>query len=136
MPADRHVHASLGIVSTFKNVTKKRYAIETSHEQHGGKAKAITLSTEGLNFKLSLLNLMNGKIFSLFVNNTDNGGSLATTLIVACCFFGILLILSIIGYLYLRLRMGPRLRRLPSDHHELTLQGPIIEVVSIGFATN
>lgn len=55
LPVDRHVHASLGVVSTFRNVTKKRYAIETSHEQHGEKSKAATLSTEGLNLKLFFL---------------------------------------------------------------------------------
>lgn len=52
-------------------------------------------------------------------------------LIVACVIFGILLLISIVGYVYLRFRVGPRLQRLPSDHHELTLQGPIIEVVKI-----
>lgn len=77
-----------------------------------------------------MLNDKRKNICYIFVNNTDGDGSLATILVVACCFFGILLILSVIGYLYLRLRMGPRLQRLPSDHHELTLQGPIIEVVS------
>lgn len=65
----------------------------------------------------------------LLLSDTDDGGSLTTVLIIACCFFGMLLVLSIAGYIYLRLKMGPHLQRLPSDHHELTLQGPIIEVV-------
>lgn len=46
-------------------------------------------------------------------------------LIVGCVFFAILLVLSLIGYLYLRLKVS-NMQRLPSDHHELTLQGPIV----------
>lgn len=59
----------------------------------------------------------------------DDSQALIITLIVACCLFGILLIASIVIYIMLRLRMDRRLRRrLPSDQHELTLQGPIVEV--------
>lgn len=43
--------------------------------------------------------------------------------------FGILLILTVVAYTYLRIRTEQRLRRMPSDHHELTLQGPIMEYV-------
>lgn len=38
----------------------------------------------------------------------------------------------IAAYSFIRVRTAQRLRRLPSDHHELTLQGPIMEVVSKG----
>lgn len=63
------------------------------------------------------------------MNNADNGNSMETALIVICWIFAILLMVSVVGYVYLRLKMGPNLHRLPSDHHELTLQGPIVEVV-------
>lgn len=104
---DRHVHVALGIISKMESITKTRYAVETSHEQHGDgpKSKAIE-----------------------HADNED--GNLTTILSIACFFFGILLVLSVAIYLFLRFRMDRRLRRLPSDHHELTLQGPIVEVVS------
>lgn len=41
LPTDRHVHASLGVISTYGNITTKRYALETSHEQHGESPKQI-----------------------------------------------------------------------------------------------
>lgn len=52
-----------------------------------------------------------------------------TFLIAACILFAILLVLTIVAYGYIRYRTLRRLRRLPSDHHELTLQGPIMDVV-------
>lgn len=107
LTTDRHVHAALGIVSKVGSMTRTRYAIETSHEQHG-----------------------DGPKLSAVEHASNEDGSLATVLTVACFFFGILLALSIVAYLYLRFRVDQRLRRLPSDHHELTLQGPIVEVVS------
>lgn len=64
-----------------------------------------------------------------FPFRTDDSQALIITLIVACCLFGLLLVASIVVYVGLRLRMDRRLRhRLPSDQHELTLQGPIVEV--------
>lgn len=105
---DRHVHAALGIISKKNSVLKSRYALDTSHAQHS-----------------------DGPKLSAVEHSSNDDGSLTTVLTVACFFFGILLVLSIAAYLYLRFRMDRRLRRLPSDHHELTLQGPIVEVVSL-----
>lgn len=104
LAVDRHIHAALGIISKLDSVTTSRYALETSHEQHG-----------------------DGPKLSAVEHASNEESSLTTVLTVACFFFGILLVLSIAAYLYLRFRMD---RRLPSDHHELTLQGPIVEVVS------
>lgn len=105
--SDRHVHAALGIISKMGEITKSRYALETTHEQHG-----------------------DGPKLSAVEHASNDDGSLTTVLTVACFFFGILLVFSIAIYLYLRFRMDRRLRRMPSDHHELTLQGPIVEVVT------
>lgn len=60
----------------------------------------------------------------------DDGDGLVTFLIAACILFAILLVLTIVAYGYIRYRTQQRLRRLPSDTHELALQGPIMEVVS------
>lgn len=69
-------------------------------------------------------------VFFFFV--TDEGGNLELVLIIGCTLLGILLVLSIVGYLYLRLKMSTKRQRLPSDNHELTLQGPILEVENNG----
>lgn len=62
-------------------------------------------------------------------SKSDGRDGLETLLIVSCWLFALLLVLSVTGYAYLRFRMVPQLQRLPSDHHELTMQGPFIEVV-------
>lgn len=54
----------------------------------------------------------------------DSDGTVQTILIIACCFFGFILLLSIVAYFYLRHRAERQLNRLPSEH-ELTLQEPI-----------
>lgn len=108
LPSDLHAHVALGIISRNGEVTQKRYAVSTSHEQHDEHASRDPSSSA----------------------SGDENSGLVTFLIVACCFIGILLVSSIVAYVYLRLRMEKRLQRLPSDHHELTLQGPIVEVVS------
>lgn len=59
----------------------------------------------------------------------DDGSSLELVLLIGCSLLSILLVLSIVGYLYLRFKVTSQMQRLPSDHHELTLQGPIMEVV-------
>lgn len=47
---------------------------------------------------------------------------------IACGIFGILLLASVIAYFYIRIKIGNRLRL--SDNHEMSMHGPIIEVVS------
>ncbi|KAG4077505.1 hypothetical protein HA402_002932 [Bradysia odoriphaga] len=105
---DSHVHVSIGIVSIMGNLTTRRYA-STSHEQHD---VMITIRED---------------------ENNGQSDLVIVTLVVACIIFGLLLVCSIIAYFYLRIRLNHRLRRLPSDHHELTLQGPIIEVENNGY---
>lgn len=59
----------------------------------------------------------------------DVGGSgLVIGLSVAIGVFGFILLLSVVAYCMLRRHLGRR--RLNSDHQELSLQGPMIEVVS------
>lgn len=43
---DRHVHASLGIISRVGNVTTKRYALSTSHGQHGDHAVPLIVANQ------------------------------------------------------------------------------------------
>lgn len=104
IPEDTHAHVSVGIVSYLNGVTKVKYA-ETSHHQHG---QVIIEQYE------------------------EDKSALIIILSTACVIFGILLVASIFAYFYLRIRIRNR-QRMPGDHHELTLQGPILEVVNMKF---
>lgn len=46
LPPDRHVHASLGIISKVGNATMKRYAFLTSHGQHGDHAVPLIIAKQ------------------------------------------------------------------------------------------
>lgn len=92
------------------DIIQKRYAVETSHGQHGEGSPT--------------------KIYDDGTNEGING--FAIFLIILCVLFSILLTLSIIAYIYLRLRHEKRIRQLPSEHHELTSQAPMVEVENNG----
>ena len=57
----------------------------------------------------------------------DDDSFLVAVLWAACFVFCLVLLLSILAYCYLRIRVGRQLQRLPTDHHEMALQGPIVE---------
>lgn len=63
LPVDRHVHASLGIISRVGNVTMKRYAFSTSHGQHGDHAVPLLIANQSNS---------NGKYRKLFDNIFTN----------------------------------------------------------------
>nr|CAD7397889.1 unnamed protein product [Timema poppensis] len=113
LPPGRDIHISLGVVSTMDNLTKVAYA-RADHEQHG----------------IIILDFGN-------MEHTDVGNSgLVVGLSVAIGVLGLLLLLCVAAYFVLRRRLKRRRRRLPSDHQELSLQGPMIEVDSNGYNHN
>lgn len=74
LPADRHVHASLGIISRVGNVTMKRYALSTSHGQHGDHAVPLIVANQ------SNSNGKNRKLFdNIFTNSFTRIQSLEQT---------------------------------------------------------
>nr|CAD7590676.1 unnamed protein product [Timema genevievae] len=113
LPPGRDIHISLGVVSTMANLTKVAYA-RADHEQHG----------------IIILDFGN-------MEHTDVGNSgLVVGLSVAIGVLSLLLLLCVAAYFVLRRRLRRRRRRLPSDHQELSLQGPMIEVDSNGYNHN
>ncbi|XP_055919435.1 putative inactive tyrosine-protein kinase Wsck isoform X2 [Eupeodes corollae] len=94
---DAHIHISLGVVSTLNGITKMRYAI-ASHEQH-----------EPTKFQYA---------------DFEPGQESVLALTIICIVFAVFLALSIVIFFYLKHETA-RLERLPSDTHELTLQGPM-----------
>lgn len=102
---DAHIHISLGVVSTLNGITKIRYAL-ASHDQHD--------STE---FQYA---------------NFEPGEESVLALTIICIVFAVILAVSILIFFYLKHETA-RLERLPSDTHELTLQGPMVEVENDGF---
>ncbi|XP_058463988.1 putative inactive tyrosine-protein kinase Wsck [Malaya genurostris] len=109
IPPRVHVHISIGIVSILHSVIKIRYAT-TTHEQHQHPDHYHVNST----------------------NVPVRNEALITVLTVACVLFGIVLLGSIILYIYLRYKTPNNARPL-SDHHEMVLQGPILEMENNGY---
>lgn len=134
LPLDRTAHIMLGLVSQVGNMTKKRYSVDKLNEQYETRQLFVIDNHMG-NFicvKTKLIFEFSRKLMNILFDGcfVDDGNGLETALLIGCSLLGVLLVLSIIGYLYLRFKMDPQLQRLPSDHHELTLQGPILEMVS------
>ncbi|XP_053662298.1 putative inactive tyrosine-protein kinase Wsck [Anopheles marshallii] len=109
--ARTHVHISIGVVSILNHVVKVRYAT-TTHEQH----------------QYPDHHHVNLKTVEIERNET-----LITILTTACILFGIVLTGAIILYVYLHFKTPAANTRPFSDHHELTLQGPILEVENNGY---
>ncbi|XP_053684777.1 putative inactive tyrosine-protein kinase Wsck [Sabethes cyaneus] len=109
IPPRAHVHISIGIVSILHSVIKVRYAT-TTHEQHQHPDHHYVNST----------------------NVPERNETLVTVLTVACVLFGVVLLASIILYIYLRYKTPTNTRPL-TDHHEMVLQGPILEVENNGY---
>ncbi|XP_050073940.1 putative inactive tyrosine-protein kinase Wsck [Anopheles maculipalpis] len=110
--ARTHVHISIGVVSILNHVVKVRYAT-TTHEQH----------------QYPDHHHVNLKTVEIERNET-----LITILTTACILFGIVLTGAIILYVYLHFKTpAANTRPFGPDHHELTLQGPILEVENNGF---
>lgn len=112
LPQNKHIHISVGVVSTLDNVTQVLYS-ETTHEQHN----ILELST------------MQAPVAEDGTNQT-----LVIILTAACIIFGLLLICSSIAYCFLRVRAGRRAQRL-TDLHELSVQ-PHIERENNGFVSD
>lgn len=55
-------------------------------------------------------------------------------LTTACIICGIILLGSIVFYGYIRVKLGPRMNRM--ERHEMSLQGPILEVDNNGFISD
>ena len=108
LPKGKHVHISIGIVSILHNVTKVKYATTTHHQHEHENDRIIHFAVE-----------------------EDPDKVLVIILTIACIIFGLILVASIAFYVYLRVRTsGQVIRR---DHHEMQMQGPILEVENNGF---
>lgn len=119
----------LGIISHVGSITKKRYSIDNLNELYETKQLFVIDNQIGNCCFLSRRIAIEQLILIMYISALDDGNGLETALLIGISLLGVLLVLSIIGYVYLRLKMDPQMRRLPSDHHELTLQGPILEMV-------
>jgi hypothetical protein len=107
LPPENDVHVTLGVVSSLNNVTKVTYA----HLGH----VVLDVGTKG-------------------PVPGPGGSGLVIGLSVAIGVFGFLLLLSVITYFMLPRHLSRR--RQNSDHQELSLQGPMIEVEPNGYIHN
>lgn len=100
LPLGKHIHISVGVVSTLDNVTEVLYS-DTTHEQHS----ILELSTTA------------GPIVEDGTNQT-----LIIIMTAACIIFGLLLICSSIAYCFLRVMASRRNNQRLTDLHELAIQ--------------
>lgn len=102
LPPNKHIHISVGVVSTIGNVTEVIYS-DTTHDQHS----LLELST----------------LPTILVENGTNQ-TLIIILATGCIIFGILLIGSIVTYCFLRVLASRRRRntRLSNLNLELSIQ--------------
>ncbi|XP_055690850.1 putative inactive tyrosine-protein kinase Wsck [Lutzomyia longipalpis] len=107
LPENSHVHIKIGVVSTLSGVTTYRYS-DDSHDQHDNIASDESEDAD------------------------DDSSTMIAILTTACIILGLLLIGSVVMYFYLRKRLTSTRRRF-TDVHELTLQGPIVEIENNGF---
>lgn len=59
---------------------------------------------------------------------------LVVVLTIACIICGLILLGSIVFYGYIRVKLGSRMNRM--ERHEMSLQGPILEVDNNGFISD
>lgn len=69
----------------------------------------------------------------LFILETGSD-VLVVVLTIACIICGLILLGSIVFYGYIRVKLGPRMNRM--ERHEMSLQGPILEVDNNGFISD
>lgn len=113
LPVGKHIHISIGVVSSFNNITEVIYS-DTTHDQHTKKPiETLEVATE----------------------NDGTNQTLIIILTAGCIIIGLLLITSSIAYCFLRVRAGRRIQRL-SDHHELTVQNHGVELENNGYVAD
>lgn len=98
----------LGVVSSYNNVTKVVYS-----------------NTSDLRNRNSITHIP-----YINSNNHENGSMLVVVLAIGIAFLTCVLIFGIVSFYILTRRVSNRRRRL-TDNQELTLHGPMIEVVNI-----
>ncbi|CRK94778.1 CLUMA_CG008272, isoform A [Clunio marinus] len=104
---DRHIHVRAGVFSRLNNEEKSSFS-DSSHD------------------------ISHDAVFILPPEEKEAGDGLVTFLTIACIICGLILLGSVLFYGYIRVtRTNPRRRRF--ERHEMSLQGPILEVDNNGF---
>lgn len=109
LPDKTHFHVLVGVLSRVFDEEKVTYS-NSSHEEH----------PEVL----------------VFQDDTSDGTSDAIVILLtlACIICGLILVGAIVFYGYIKTRINPRIRRF--ERHEMSLQGPILEVDNNGFISD
>lgn len=106
---DRHLHVLIGVLSRFNGDERVSY----SNSSHGDVHETIALITPPS-------------------NDDSTSDALVVILTSACILCGLVLLGSVLFYGYIRImRLNPRMSRM--ERHEMSLQGPILEVDNNGF---
>jgi len=113
LSANRHFHILVGVVSRWNNEEQITYS-DSSHDDDA----AHQSNTQ------TVINEIESK-----------GDILIVILTIACILCGLVLVVAIVFYGYIKTRINPRNVRL-ERHMEMSLQGPILEVDNNGFISD
>lgn len=112
LPSDKHFHVMIGLVSRLFNEEKVTYS-NSSHEEIHNHHPQILIGD---------------------LNEEGTSDAVIVMLTVACIICGVILVGSILFYGYIRTKINPRIHRF--ERHEMSLQGPILEVDNNGFISD
>jgi hypothetical protein len=110
LPNNKHFHVLIGLVSRVLDEEK----IAFSNSSHNNEHDFITMLDREI------------------IEESDDW--IVILLTIACIICGLILVGSILFYGYIKTRINPRLRHL--ERHEMSLQGPILEVDNNGFISD
>ncbi|KAG5671075.1 hypothetical protein PVAND_001289 [Polypedilum vanderplanki] len=110
LPSGKHFHVLVGIASRLYNEEKITYSNNSHHDLHDS------------HFILTQIDDKSSE------NSSD---AIVVLLTVACIICGLVLLGSILFYGYIKTKINPRINRF--ERHEMSLQGPILEVDNNGF---
>lgn len=109
LPENRHFHIMIGILSRVFDEQKVTYS-NSSHDE---------------SFENNIIH----------IHSPDSSESTSETIIILltilCIICGLILVGAIVFYGYIKTRINPRIRRF--ERHEMSLQGPILEVDNNGY---
>lgn len=109
----RHFHILVGVVSRLNNEERVSYS-NSSHDIETHEILTIVKTSSS--------------------ESSGSSDMMVVILTAACILCGLILIGSIAFYGYIRMKINPRMTRL--ERHEMSLQGPILEVDNNGFISD
>lgn len=118
LSGEKHFHILVGIVSRLYNEEKVTYSNSSHEDAHDS----------------MLIHTLNKEDSSSSIDDDGSSEAIIVLLTIACIICGFILVGSIAFYGYIKTKINPRIKRF--ERHEMSLQGPILEVDNNGFISD